>query len=55
MPTMAKYTQYLFNLQHNTARTIMQQRMRLTTYDDHNTSMLFSTVVHFLLRIRTVS
>jgi hypothetical protein len=32
MAPMAKYAQYLFNLQHNTARTIMQQRMHLTAY-----------------------
>jgi hypothetical protein len=38
MATMAKYVQYLFNLQHNTARTVMQQHMRLTTYDEHNTA-----------------
>jgi cell division protein FtsB len=36
---MAKYTQYLFNLQHNTARTIMQQRMRLAAYDEHNAAI----------------
>jgi hypothetical protein len=39
MAVMARYMQYLFNLQHNTARTVMQQRMRLTTYDEHNTSI----------------
>jgi hypothetical protein len=37
MAALAKYAQYLFNLQHNTARTIMQQRMHLTAYDEHNT------------------
>jgi hypothetical protein len=26
---LARYAQYLFNLQHNTVRTVMQQRMRL--------------------------
>jgi cell division protein FtsB len=36
---MAKYAQYLFNLQHSTARTVLQQRMRLTAYDEHNTSI----------------
>jgi hypothetical protein len=36
MAAQAKYVQYLFNLQHNTARTIMQQRIHLTTYDEHN-------------------
>jgi hypothetical protein len=39
MAAMAKYTQYLFNLQHNTARTIMQQRMRLAAYDEHNAAI----------------
>jgi cell division protein FtsB len=39
MAAMVKYTQYLFNLQHNTARTVMQQRMRLTAYDEHNTAI----------------
>jgi hypothetical protein len=31
---LAKYTQYLFNLQHNTARIARQQRMRLTAYEE---------------------
>jgi hypothetical protein len=39
MDAMAKYSQYLFNLQDNTARTIMQQHMRLTAYDEHNTAI----------------
>jgi hypothetical protein len=34
MTSLAKYAQYLFNLQHNTARTGMQQRTRLTTYKE---------------------
>jgi hypothetical protein len=37
MAVLAKYAQYLFNLQHNTARTVMQQRMHLTAYNEHNT------------------
>jgi hypothetical protein len=32
MTSMARYAQYLFNLQHNTARTGMQQRTHLTAY-----------------------
>jgi hypothetical protein len=32
MTSLARYAQYLFNLQHNTARTGMQQRMRLIVY-----------------------
>jgi hypothetical protein len=34
MTSLARYMQYLFNLQHNTARTGMQQRMRLTVYKE---------------------
>jgi hypothetical protein len=30
--------QYLFNLQHNTANTSMQQRMRLTAYKENTTT-----------------
>jgi hypothetical protein len=32
MTSLARYAQYLFNLQHNTARTGMQQRTRLMAY-----------------------
>jgi hypothetical protein len=32
MTSLARYAQYLFNLQHNTARIGMQQCMHLTTY-----------------------
>jgi hypothetical protein len=35
MTSLARYAQYLFNLQHNTARTIMQQLMRLMAYEEH--------------------
>jgi cell division protein FtsB len=38
MTSLARYAQYLFNLQHNTARTGMQQRMRLTTYKESVTA-----------------
>jgi hypothetical protein len=38
MTSLARYAQYLFNLQHNTARTVMQQCMRLTTYEEHTTA-----------------
>jgi hypothetical protein len=34
MTSLARYAQYLFNLQHNTVRTGMQQRMHLTTYKE---------------------
>jgi hypothetical protein len=35
MTLLARYEQYLFNLRHNTARTDMQQCMRLTAYEEH--------------------
>jgi hypothetical protein len=34
---MAKYVRYLFILQHNTDRTIVEQRMRLNAYEEHAT------------------
>jgi hypothetical protein len=39
MTSLARYTQYLFNLQHNTARTGMQQRTRLTVYTESATAV----------------
>jgi hypothetical protein len=38
MTSLARYAHYLFNLQHNTARTGMQQRMRLVPYKEHTTA-----------------
>jgi hypothetical protein len=38
MTLFARYAQYLFNLQHNTARTGMQQCMCLTAYEEHTTA-----------------
>jgi hypothetical protein len=38
MTSLARYAQYLFNLQHNTARTGMQQHMHLTAYEEHTTA-----------------
>jgi hypothetical protein len=35
MTLLARYAQYLFNLQYNTARTVMQQHMCLTAYEEH--------------------
>jgi hypothetical protein len=35
MTSLARYIQYLFNLQHNAARTIMQQCKRLMAYEEH--------------------
>jgi hypothetical protein len=38
MTSLARYVQYLFNLQHNTTRTVMQQRMRPMAYVEHTTT-----------------
>jgi hypothetical protein len=38
MTSLARYAQYLFNLQHNTAKTGMQQRMHLTVYKESATA-----------------
>jgi hypothetical protein len=38
--TMAEYTQYPFDLQHNLTRTVIQQRMRMDAYEEHNTAIL---------------
>jgi hypothetical protein len=38
MTSLVRYAQYLFNLQHNTAKTGMQQRTRLTTYKESATA-----------------
>jgi hypothetical protein len=38
MSSLARYAQYLFKLQHNTARTDMQQRMHLVAYKDSATA-----------------
>jgi hypothetical protein len=38
MTSLAKYAQYLFNLQHNTARTARQQRTRLIAYEESATA-----------------
>jgi hypothetical protein len=40
MTSLTRYMQYLFNLQHNTTRTVMQQRMRLTAYEEHTINAL---------------
>jgi hypothetical protein len=37
MNSLAKYTQYLFNLQHNATRIARQQRKRLTAYEESAT------------------
>jgi hypothetical protein len=38
MTSLAKYVQYLFNLQHNNARIARHQRMCLTTYKESATA-----------------
>jgi chromosome segregation ATPase len=38
MTSLARYPQYLFNLQHNTARTGMQQRTHLMAYKESATA-----------------
>jgi hypothetical protein len=38
MTSLARYAQYLFNLQHNTAKTGMQQRTRLMAYKESATA-----------------
>ena len=38
MTSLARYAQYLFNFQHNTARAGMQQHMRLTAYKESVTA-----------------
>jgi hypothetical protein len=41
MSSLARYVQYLFNFQHNTARTGMRQRTRLTAYEESATSTAY--------------
>jgi hypothetical protein len=36
---MAKYAQYLFNLQHNTGCTIIEQRVHMNTYEEQSIQM----------------
>jgi hypothetical protein len=38
MTLLAKYAQYLFNLQHNTAKTVRQQHTCLTAYEESATA-----------------
>jgi predicted RNase H-like nuclease (RuvC/YqgF family) len=38
MTSLARYAQYMFNMQHNTARTDMQQRTRLMAYKESATA-----------------
>jgi hypothetical protein len=36
MTVMAKYAQYLFDLQHTTPRTVIQQHLCMATYDERH-------------------
>jgi hypothetical protein len=36
MATMAEYAQYSFDLQHTTARTVIQQRLSMAAYDERH-------------------
>jgi hypothetical protein len=47
MASLDKYMQYLFNLQHNTARIGIQQRMCLTAYKENT-----AATSHELERLR---
>jgi hypothetical protein len=38
MTLLSRYVQYLFNLQHNTTRIVMQQRTHLTAYKESATA-----------------
>jgi hypothetical protein len=39
MAAMTEYVQYFYNLQHNLARTVIQQRLGMASYYEHNTSI----------------
>jgi hypothetical protein len=41
MSSLARYAQYLFNFQHNTTRTGMRQRTRLTAYEESATATAY--------------
>jgi hypothetical protein len=47
MTSLARYVQYLFNLQHNTTRATTQQCMHLTAYEESAT-----TTAHEIERLR---
>jgi hypothetical protein len=47
MTLMARYAQYLFNLQHNTTRTGKQQRTRLMAYEE-----IATATTHEIERLR---
>jgi hypothetical protein len=36
MAAMAEYVQYSFNLQHNLARTVIQQHLSMAAYDERH-------------------
>jgi hypothetical protein len=39
MAAMAEYAQYSFNLHQNLARTIIQERMHMAAYEEHDTTI----------------
>jgi hypothetical protein len=41
MTSFARYVQYLFNLQHNTARTGLQQHKHLMAYEESATATAY--------------
>jgi hypothetical protein len=43
MTSLARYAQYMFNIQHNTARTGMQWRTRMTAYKESATAATHET------------
>jgi hypothetical protein len=43
---MAKYTMYLFNLQHNNDRTVIEQRMHLNAYKDQERLRPENAILH---------
>jgi hypothetical protein len=45
---MAKYMQYLFNLQHNTDRIIIEQHVRLNAYTEKATLTSHHGTLEFL-------
>jgi hypothetical protein len=46
MTSLARYTQYLLNLHHNTARIDMQQRTHLTAYEESATAREIERLRH---------
>jgi hypothetical protein len=45
---MAEYAQYSFDLQHTTARTVIQQRLCMAAYEEHHI-----TISHELAQLKS--